>query len=217
MSSGDSDNDSDNEPEQIQIDIPLSTLYGKHKDKYTKGERSRKLMLFYKVVTAGAVAVEYKKESEDVAAIARKLERGCYNTAKAICADINVKASWKNKEFLCTYDTICFELYKALDSSPGNTAYVSKLVKSILNDSVDPESLGAHDAITLNPARAIEAIDIVERSKGTAIVTFKGSSYHQCLCGSSYTRTVSIQDRSLDEGASKKVICLVCGNHWSEK
>lgn len=208
----DSGSGSDNEDVEIKINITRDELFGKNKSKYKKGKRSHQLTLFYSVLDSNTSFACVNKPS-----LARKLERGCYNGCKKLCIYHDIKTKWSCSSFVHVYYTICYELYKALDSDKLNTAYSPELVYDIINDIVDPETLGEQDALSINKKRNIEAKEIIERSKGTSAIEFRGSSYYQCMCGSSSTRTVSQQDRGLDEGSSKKVICLVCNNTWSEK
>ena len=191
-------------------------LYGskKNKTKLSKGNRYDKVCLLYEIIDSNDVF--RSKDKVWKAMTARHLERGCYMHLLEEAKLTNIKAKWKNPEFDSLYDAICYELYKAIDHTQGNTAYTSELCTQILNEDVDISTLGFKSALDLNNNRTIEAVNIIATSKGTPITAFQGSSHYRCKCGSSNTRTDRIHNRGLDEGTSKKVTCLVCGNSWSE-
>jgi DNA-directed RNA polymerase subunit M/transcription elongation factor TFIIS len=198
--------------QDVKIDIQTSQLF-KPEDmkKYRKGTRMRKLKLFYS--TLMKVDLDLTRKTK----IARQIERGCYNSVKDICTNDNRKSSWSSDVFVGLYDMKCMEIFSAMDPSEGNTAYSPELVRSLISGEIDPETLAKKTALELNVARQEESKHIIMKSKGTQKVEFTSSSHNQCfVCGSSETRTIGRQTRSLDEGTSKKVICLKCGNKWDE-
>lgn len=198
----------------MMCDIGIDVLCGKYKDKLSKGTRLSKLKLFYHVVDTNGVFNDMDVSWK--AKISRHLERGCYSHCLTECKKSNTRTKWDNINFTCQYDITCLELHKAIDSTVDNTAYVSSICAGILSGEINPAELGNKSPMQLNPIRANEYNVLLDMSRGTPVSSFQGSSHYKCKCGSHNTKTESIHNRSMDEGTSKKVTCLICGNSWSE-
>lgn len=176
-------------------------LCGGQKEKYLKGSRLQKLKNFYSVVGD--------------AKLSRHIERAIYNSVSEVMKRACIEPAWSHPTFTSTYDMRCFERYQALN--PKSDAYNSNLLIQLNSGSLTPLNFAEYEAKNLNPERIAEVEIIKIKSRGTKSVEIEGSTHLKCKrCGESKTRTSSLHNRGLDEGVSKIVHCLNCGNSWSE-
>lgn len=144
----------------------------------------------------------------------RRIERGCYGLAREKAIERYIMCKWSNPGFLAIYRSITFELICALN--PMSDSHSAYAVELLLNGSIPPEKIGTLHPYELQPERKAEADEIIQKSLGSGSNAVRASTFYKCVCGSELTRTRNVYASRADEGVSKQVTCLKCGNSWRE-
>jgi DNA-directed RNA polymerase subunit M/transcription elongation factor TFIIS len=182
--------------------LPLSPFYT---EKKYNSIRRLKLLLLTDCLNKSKVFDELKYERK--ISIVEMLETGCVNESVRKSNEYNIKCLWSNKNFVCIYHGICYNILSAFDVSES-------LVEKIINGEIDTEKI-AHKSIKelcpekfedLNKKLAVR-MNMEENVKFTTL-------YFCRRCKHNKTVTKSVQLRSADEGSSTYIKCIFCGNAW---
>jgi DNA-directed RNA polymerase subunit M/transcription elongation factor TFIIS len=92
-----------------------------------------------------------------------------------------------------------------------------RLASSLLDliPNVDPADVGGLSNVQLNPLINREFTDEIKKREAQKY-SEKYSTMYTCFkCKGKKTKEQEVQKRSLDEGGTLIVTCLICGNRWS--
>jgi DNA-directed RNA polymerase subunit M/transcription elongation factor TFIIS len=143
-----------------------------------------------------------------------KIEKSCYKLSRVKAVESYIPCKWSNVGFVAIYRAITFELICALN--PNSDSYSPYALDKLIKGEITPEELGMMHPYELQPERKIEAEIIIKNSLGSGSNAIRASTSFKCACGHELTRTRNVYASRADEGVSKQVICLKCGNSWRE-
>lgn len=150
-------------------------------------------------------------DGEKQNAIARRLERACFNLSIDIANLNNVPAVFDNGRFVQIYSAECMRILWNISPS---VAYNSYFVDSILSGVIDVTKVGSLKNEDLNPEVSKKERDEIAARQNQK-TEIKVSRKYKCKkCGGNETIPIEYQGRAADEASSKSVRCIACGHVW---
>jgi len=144
-------------------------------------------------------------------ALARRIERSCFNATIASCIDDGIDRLFTEKKFIERYSSICFRVISNLNK---NVVAQSTLIEDILAKRVDETEIAtlASDQLCAEANLAIRETIAARMSQKAHIKVSKSHTCRKCQCKE--TIVVEYQGRASDEASSFSIRCVNCNFIW---
>ncbi len=144
----------------------------------------------------------------NVADVATKLERGCFNATIESCTADGIDRLMTEPKFLSRYSAYAAKIAANIDPAIGTHAV------NLLINGANPHSFARMSSIDLCP----EASEVVRDNIATRLnikVERKVSTLYQCgMCKCWKTTYIEYQARSSDEPSTRSFTCTNCPHSW---
>jgi DNA-directed RNA polymerase subunit M/transcription elongation factor TFIIS len=138
-----------------------------------------------------------EQTAENRVAIARRIERSCYNKVIDQCAAVGVTCAWNERRFTDRYSAECYRIIINIDpTSSIGSKYLGEL---ILAGKIDLNSISNMTNYELNPESSKAERDEINRC---------------AKCGGRETTMIPYQGRAADEDVNISVKCINCNAVW---
>jgi DNA-directed RNA polymerase subunit M/transcription elongation factor TFIIS len=148
---------------------------------------------------------------ENQAAIVRRIERSCSNTAIDCAIRLGVSREFSNPRYVNIYSAECMRI---LSNICPETAYDSYLPMQIIEGTIDITKIADMKNEELNPAAGKAERDEIEMRQNQK-TEVKVSRMYKCKkCGGNETKPIEYTSRAADEASSRSIKCMNCGEVW---
>jgi DNA-directed RNA polymerase subunit M/transcription elongation factor TFIIS len=153
-----------------------------------------------------------EQTAENRVAIARRIERSCYNKVIDQCAAVGVTCAWNERRFTDRYSAECYRIIINIDpTSSIGSKYLGEL---ILAGKIDLNSISNMTNYELNPESSKAERDEINL-RNEQKVEIKVSKTNRCAkCGGRETTMIPYQGRAADEDVNISVKCINCNAVW---
>lgn len=154
------------------------------------------------------------KPKEEFDAIARRLERGCYNKTVAEFTTLHGDLSWENQQFLQYYSSVAAKLAINLDAESSlQSDYLIEYIK----EATDLTTVADMSSVEINPMASKEERDMIDIRLQQKVEEKYTTRYRCGKCRKQKCSYREVQIAAADESCSYSLTCLECGHAWVTK